>query len=189
MYRTDHHWTALGAYYAYREVLCAFGMEDAILPPKAFCRERVTDRFRGTFLCSGGFPWVAPEEIEVWRGADDSDYEVIADGAVQTGFCFAPADGMPIGYEVFLGGTHDVVTVRKKGAGSRPLLLIARDSFADALAPFLARHFDLILLNLSSSRSDFTDLTGLSDRYGADRVLVVWNAANLFFTDVASRLR
>ena len=31
-YRTDHHWTTLGAYYAYREIMKAFGMENDIIP-------------------------------------------------------------------------------------------------------------------------------------------------------------
>lgn len=192
MYRTDHHWTTRGAYYAYRETMTAFGMEAEILPEAAFRRVTVTDSFRGTFLCAGAFPWVRPDAIEVWYGEDDGDYEILADGAVRDGFYTLPSgDGMPTGYELFLDGTHDIVTVRKKGAGesSRPLLLIFKDSFANSLAPFLARHFDLVLLNLSSTRSDFTDLTAISGQYGADRVLVVWNDANLFYTDVASRFR
>ena len=45
-YRTDHHWTSLGAYYASAAILKEYGKESA--PLSAFDRQTVTKSFRGT---------------------------------------------------------------------------------------------------------------------------------------------
>lgn len=188
IYRTDHHWTTLGAYYGYCEVMRAFGRAGEILPPSAFEPVTLTEDFYGTFWASGGIKWVAPDQIDVWTREDDGDYTITADGKPLAGFYTLPPDGGSVGYEVFLDGTHDVVTIEKRGA-NRPRLVVFKDSFANSLAPFLARHFDLVLLNLSSTRSDFTDLTSLSETYEADGALVVYTMSNVLTANVVSRFR
>ncbi len=189
VYRTDHHWTTLGAYYGYREAMRAFGMEREILPPSAFAPVTVTNRFRGSFWAAGGMKWVAPDRLEIWARPDDGDYAVTADGKPTDGFYTFPDEGAEIGYELFLDGTHDVVTVSRRDGAARPRLVVFKDSFANSLAPFLARHFDLVLLNLSSARADFTDLTARAMEYGADRALVVYTLSNVLTTDTAARFR
>ena len=57
-YRTDHHWTSLGAYYGYTALLEAMG-ETPLPLGKA---ETVSDDFYGTLYSSSGVHWVAPEE-------------------------------------------------------------------------------------------------------------------------------
>ena len=187
IFRTDHHWTALGAYYAYCEVMARFGMESDILPQEEFTKETVTGGFSGTYRSSGGMPWVAKEPLVIWRGKDDGDYLVTADGRKLDGFYTISAQGEN-GYEVFLDGTHDVITIEKPGE-TRPKLAIFKDSFANSLAPFLARHFDLVLFNLSSSRQDFTNITKTAKECGANAVLTVYSVYNLLTTDTASRFQ
>ena len=188
VYRTDHHWTTLGAYYGYCEVMRAFGMEREIIPLSAFTPVTVTNRFYGTFRAAGGMKWVAPDRIDVWTLPDDGDYTVLADGKPLDGFYTFPPEGKPMGYELFLDGTHDVVTVEKAGE-NRPRMVVFKDSFANSLAPFLARHFDLVLLNLSSVRKDYTDLTAAVDECKADCALVVYTVSNLLTADTAAGFR
>lgn len=57
------------------------------------------------------------------------------------------------------------------------------------MAPFLAQHYDLVLLNLSSTRRDFTDLSALADTYQADAVLLVYSVENLITANKLPRLR
>lgn len=188
VYRTDHHWTVAGAYEGYCEVLRAFGMEEEIIPLSDYSLTVLTDSFRGTFAASGGIPWVPGESLTVPTRSDDDAFRVTADGVLQSGFYTRPQKDRPIGYDLLLDGTHDVVTVEKPGE-DRPRLVVFKDSFANSMAPFLARHFDLVLLNLSSTRKDFTDLTALAGTFAADRVLVVYSVANLATAGVAPRFR
>ncbi len=177
-YRTDHHWTTLGAYYAYRETMRAFGMEDAILPSDAFLRQTVSTEFYGTAWSAGGMKHIQPDQIELWFMGNESDFTVTADGKALDGFYNMSYLAKKDQYSVFLDGTHDVVTVQKKGE-ERPTLLMLRDSFGASIAPFLAQHFDLVLLNLSSQRTDFTNVEALVEQYGADRVLLVYTIENV----------
>lgn len=186
-YRTDHHWTTLGAYYAYCEILSHFGMEEEILPADAFVRETVTDSFYGTTWSAAGMKFVEPEPIELWKYGNEDAFTVTADGQTTDGFYSTRYLDEKDKYSVFLDGTHTVVTVQKEGE-TRPLLLLFKDSFANSLAPFLAQHFDLVLLNLSS-RADFSDFAGIASQYGADRVLLVYTIANLLTANKLAALR
>ncbi len=188
-YKTDHHWTTLGAYYAYAEILRSFGMEDDCLPIEAFTRTTVSDAFFGTAWSAGGMKFVSPDRIELWTRGNEDMLSVTADGRELEGLYSMGYLQRKDQYSVFLDGTHDVVTVRMKDGTERPTLLLLKDSFANSVAPFLAQHFDLVLLNLSSTRSDFTNVTALAEQYGADRVLLIYTMENVVTADKLSRFR
>ncbi len=186
-YKTDHHWTTLGAYYAYEEVLWAFGMEEEILPMDAFVRQTVATDFYGTAWSAGGMKFVAPDTMELWLHGNEDSFTVTADGMTLEGFYSRRYLEAKDKFSVFLDGTHDVVTVEKAGE-ERPTLVIFKDSFANNLAPFLAQHFDLVLLNLSSRR-DFTNASELCREYEADYALIVYTLENLLTADRLAKLR
>ncbi|MBQ8440378.1 MAG: hypothetical protein IJX19_06945 [Clostridia bacterium] len=186
-YKTDHHWTTLGAYYAYVETLKSFGMEDEILPMDAFERETVSKCFYGTAWSAGGMKFVPPDQIEHWTLGNESEFSITADGRELSGFYSDSYLEKKDQYSFFLDGTHDVVTIKKEGE-ERPTLLILKDSFANSMAPFLAQHFDLVLLNLSS-RKDFTNVTAFAEEYEADRALIVYTVENVVTADKLSKLR
>ena len=189
-YRTDHHWTTLGAYYAYCEIMKAFGMENDVIPAENFQKETVSTSFYGTFSSKSGFHFVGADSIELWLLGNEDSFLVTADGRTLDGGLYnrthlAGNDK----YSVFLDGTHDVVTVTKKDGENRPTLAIFKDSFANAVAPFLAQHFDLVLYNLSSPRTDYTDVTAYTKACDADAALVLYTLGNVIETDKINRLR
>ena len=182
-YKTDHHWTTLGAFYAYRKVLASFGMEDEALPLSAFSRVGVSENFYGTLYSASGMKFIAPDRVELFLCGREEDYLVRADGKELPGFYSLNALDGKDHYALFLGGTHDRVEITRRDGEKRPLLLVVKDSFANSLAPFLALHFDLVLLNLSSPRLDFSDLNALTEEYGASHLLLVWSVENLLTSD------
>ena len=186
-FRTDHHWTARGAYYAYVEVMRQFGLESQIIPEERFEKRRVTDAFCGSLWSAGGMKWVAPDCLELWLLGNEEEFRVTADGKPSELYSRRWLSRKDC-YSVFLDGVHDVITVEKPDE-ERPRLLLLKDSFANSLAPFLAQHFDLVLLNLSSTARDFTHLSALSDEWDADRCLLVYTLENLISADRLSRLR
>lgn len=188
-YKTDHHWTTLGAYYAYAETMRSFGMGDEIIPMDAFERKTVSTDFYGTAWSAGGMKFVAPDTIEFWLLGNEDEFTVTADGKPLDGFYNTAYLAKKDKYSAFLDGTHNVVTVTKNTGEVRPTLLILRDSFASSLAPFLAQHFDLVLLNLSSATADYTNVTAAVAEYGADRVLLVYTLENVVTTKKLHTLR
>ena len=62
-YRTDHHWTSLGAYYGYVSLMNALGMEP--VPLDSYTKQTVSDSFYGTVFSSSGVRWVEPDDIDI----------------------------------------------------------------------------------------------------------------------------
>lgn len=202
-FRTDHHWTTYGAYIAYSMLMQEWGMTDEILPPESFTVETIDD-FYGTTWSRAGYKFVEPDTLEIWTCGNEDDF---------TTTCYTEKqvkgdDGKPVKvkeasktfsgwlnrdyltkkdkYAAFLDGTHNEQTVFKNGGTGRPRLLIAKDSFANTMVPFLAQHFDLVIVNLAGRMTDLTDYVS---EYGCDRVLIVWNRANLIENNILAAIK
>lgn len=190
-YRTDHHWTTKGAYVAYTAVMESWGMGEQILPESAFTVRQIPD-FYGTTHARAGLSAIPPDTLEIWEREDDSRYTVFElsgqDAAVKTviesGFINEKFLSEKDKYGAFLDGTHRMLFIMDREAAdrgeARPRLLLARDSFANSMVPFLARHFDICMVNLSGG---MTNLSELAQEYGCQRVLVVCNRENLITSD------
>lgn len=193
--RTDHHWTTYGAYLAYCEVMREFGMEAEILPESAFTKETIAD-FYGTTWSKAGYKFVGPDTLELWSMGNDDDFTLTfysvkqakdENGKIisvrepyQTMTSFYNRDKLSEKdkYAAFLDGTHNELTVSKTDGnfGDREVLLIAKDSFANTMVPFLSQHFDIVVVNLAANLTDLSNYIGL---YGADRVLLIYNWQNI----------
>ncbi len=171
-YKTDHHYTTKGAYITY----CDLGKELGFEPKSEdyFKIETVTNEFCGTAMRSSGFYLAPKDEIKLYRYENDTEYSVIADGKQIEMYDFKKLDTVDK-YAVFLGGNHARVDI-SNGQQEREKLLIIRDSFADSIAPFLAIHYDLILIDLRY----YTDsVKQLVEKEGIDKVLVLQNISEL----------
>ena len=192
--RTDHHWTTYGAYIAYTELMKSWGLEDEILPMDTFSVETVED-FYGTTWSKAGYKFVEPEVLEVWTVGNEDQFITSCLSTKQV----KGDDGKPVAvkeayktfsgwldrsfltqkdkYGAFLAGTHNEQTVfLGDGNTGRERLLLAKDSFAHTLVPYLCQHFDIVIINLAAKVANITEYV---EEYGCDRVLVVYNWANL----------
>lgn len=175
-YRTDHHWTTLGAYYAYCEIMKSFGMESSIIPKEKFEVEVVSEEFYGTTWSKGGFRFVDPDTMEFWSLGNEKDFVTTIGDRSFEGFYDRSYLDKKDKYSAFISGTNDVTLVQAVLEKERPVLLLPKDSFANSLVPFLAQHFDLVLVNMANR---MTDISSYIQTYSADRVLIVWNMENL----------
>lgn len=142
-YRTDHHYTSFGAFQTYKLLAENLGFDAK--SEEFFDVEIVSKDFCGTSMRTSGFYLVPKDEIALFRYDGDSDYKVTADGKDISLYDISKLD-LTDKYAVFLGGNHARVDIT--GNGEKPRLLVIRDSFADSLAPFLAIHYDLTLIDL-----------------------------------------
>ena len=191
--RTDHHWTSYGAYLTYCEIMKEFGMADDIIPMDSFSRETVED-FYGTTWSKAGYKFIPPDDIEIWSLGNEEDYITRCYSSKMV----KGEDGKPLKvkesykefsgwmnrdylcekdkYAAFLDGTHNEQTVTLASGEERETLLIAKDSFANTLVPFLSQHFDLVILNLAGKQADLSEA---AEYYGCDKALIVYNCGNL----------
>lgn len=186
MYRTDHHWTTGGAYLAYCALMKTMGREDEVLSADRFTVRQV-EGFEGTTAARSGLPVRRADVLELWETPWDFAYTV-SDGngnRLFSGFLNEDYLTTRDKYGAFLDGTHRCITVELTGSDPlaspiRPRLLLARDSYASALIPFLARHFDIVAVDLSGG---MTNLSSLAAEYDCSAVLILCNLENLVTSD------
>lgn len=142
-YISDHHYTTDGAYKVYVRLGEILGYEP--YGEEDFQKNEVSDSFCGTSMRTSGLYLSPMDKIYLYRYDGDSDYTVICDGESGALYNFSALEKTDK-YAVFLGGNHARADIY--GAEGRPRLLIIRDSFADSIVPFLARHYDITLIDL-----------------------------------------
>lgn len=174
-YRTDHHWTSRGAYYAYTALMDAMGMVPN--PEESFCIKTVSDEFFGTSFSSSGFSWVAPDSIETWAEPGDGlKITNYPEGSPVEGTLYDTSKlAVKDKYSMFLGGNSPLQQI-DTGKENLPRLLIVRDSYTDSLAPFLLDHFSRIdLLDLRYYKASLSEYIS-SEKI--DAVLVCYGVVN-----------
>lgn len=182
-YRTDHHWTTLGAYYAYVELMNEWGIEPYSLDH--FTRETASEEFYGTTWSKAGMRWVKPDTIEFFRFDGDEDYTTSIDGGESfAGFYDRSYLEVKDKYSAFIGGNNGRVTITN-GKPGREKLVLVKDSFGHSLAPFLAAHFDLEILDLRYFKTSALEFVKESD---ASRVLFIYNMDSIVNSNSAAML-
>lgn len=178
-YRTDHHWTTLGAYYGYAALSQQMGFPAA--EQENYSPETVSTQFNGTLYSSSGVRWVTPDKIE--RYVQDNGITVWSNftGELEQGQLYAP-DYLEKKdkYSYFLGGVQPLCIISSQNAQEGKLLII-RDSYSDSLAPFLTENFaEIHLLDL---RYYNMGVSQYIEENEITSVLVLYSFQN-FFTDI-----
>ena len=141
-YKTDHHLDAEGAFAAYEYVMESLGYTP--LSRSDFVLTSVSEDFYGTVYSRAGLLPVYRDSVSAWRYVGDGELTVRcfdAGCSAESLYCEA-ALAKKDKYRYFLGGNHGCITVSREGE-ERPKLYLIKDSFANAVIPLLARHFDL----------------------------------------------
>lgn len=178
-YRTDHHWTTLGAYYGYAAVMES--LDRVALPRDSFDIEVASQDFNGTLYSTSGVHWLQSETMEFW--VPDTDLTVTSwrTGEAEPGTLYdwtylAKKDK----YSAFLGGNQPLCVIENEQAADGGKLLIVRDSYSDALAPFLAQSFSEV--HLLDLRYYHSSVSQYAKENGIDQIIVLYSVPN-FITD------
>ena len=169
-YRTDHHWTTLGAYYAYSSLMDIISTGASYYQPiepiekEAFLIEKVSDDFYGTTWSRAGAKWIPPDEIYYFRDEDKYDEEFftteIHGRKTINGFYDFELLQKKDKYASFIGGinAHTSVSLNQPSIHGRPKLLLITDSFGQSIAPFFAWHYELEIIDLRFFNENIYDL-------------------------------
>ena len=139
-YRTDHHWTSLGAYYAYQQLCGTLSLTP--FDPAAHTA-LTAENFYGTHY-SKARTWNAVPDTITYYDLPNSltIYNVTAAGQ--------PADGRTTGlydtdklnvydkYAMFLHGNNGLSRIEGDGIGR---ILVIKDSYANCFAPYLTANY------------------------------------------------
>lgn len=137
-YRTDHHWTSLGAFYGANAILEAADLEPLRLSD--YQCQTVSQNFLGTNYSSACAWWTEPDTITTYVKTEGKTVLSNFTGKTETGRLYVSEHlDTKNQYAYFLGGNQPLCVIRSQGSGAK--LLVIRDSYADCLAPFLSERF------------------------------------------------
>ncbi|MBR1457255.1 MAG: hypothetical protein IJ594_08885 [Oscillospiraceae bacterium] len=175
-YRTDHHWTARGAWLACGEYLRAKGRE--ALPESAYAVTAVPG-FYGTTYTRSALWSTPPESVELWDSGGRFTVENADGGAPHAGLFYEERLAESDKYPVYLDGNHSLLRIRSASGGAGRILVV-RDSFASCFACFLADSYEeVVLVDLRYYRSPVSELLAQEE---FDDVLVLYGVNN-FMSD------
>ncbi|MDD2217350.1 MAG: DHHW family protein [Eubacteriales bacterium] len=148
-YRTDHHWTTLGAYYAYAGWIENIGMNE--YERDDFNEVNVSDDFFGTSYSKAPLPFIKPDSMYRFDNPalQNASMTVLDAKLNEKSSLTSLYDEKQLNikdkYSYFLSGNNPVTIITSEANTGRRLMFI-KDSYGNCFAPFLTSHFDEIVV-------------------------------------------
>ena len=142
-FRTDHHWTQLGAYYGYQEYCKSMGYSTK---PLSDYQKLDFPGFYGTFYFFMNRPESLkghPDQVTAYQGSMNTMQYSDSKGNLQEGKLINDATPMLPGnkYNCFMLGDHGYVEIHNEGAPRKKSILVLKDSYGNAFVPLLAQDY------------------------------------------------
>lgn len=145
-FRTDHHWTSLGAYYAYRDLMTAKGAVPAEL---SGFNEYKFEGFLGSFYAESGqnaklgnnpdyvlaYEPKQLQKIHTFTKSGEINYSIISDGNR-----LSAANK----YLSFVCGDHPYGIMTNPEIADGSSCLVIKESFGNPLVPFLTQNYQTV---------------------------------------------
>lgn len=173
-YRTDHHWTSLGAYYAFADIAEAFG----ITAEENYDVYTVSTTFEGTLASKSGCH-DAEDTVQIYAPRTDYIVTYCSENLTTASLYRREALNGKDHYTVFFGGNQGRIDVTTATESGRTLLLV-KDSYANCMVQFLVPYFDKIIL--IDPRYSFDSVDAIVSAEGVTDVLFLYNV-NTFHAD------
>ena len=147
-FRTDHHWTAYGAYFAYR----SFMIKKGTVPYPLEMHEKVTFKnFLGTLYRSSG-----NDRALLPADTIDAYYPVLPNIRMTVTYDEGVTKEVPIVYDAdklegankyccFAGGDNPITVFENPNVKDGSVLIVLKESFGNPLMAFLADHYSKII--------------------------------------------
>ena len=172
-FKSDHHWTGLGAYYAYSALADTLGMKKLSLDD---CTEQKIESFTGTLTdLAGGLDtdtvsyWMFPYEV----GMDITD----ANGAVNhySSPYYEQETSGTLSYGVFIYGDNPLTVMKSQSSEAEKgrKIAVIKESYGNAFVPYLTYNFEEVhVMDMRTFRSVSADnFAGYCQKNGITDVL------------------
>ena len=143
-YRTDHHWTTLGAFYVFQNWAVSRGYGE--IRQDSYSAETVTSSFEGTVAAKVGIK-VKPDHIERFSRVNEDPCSLVyneTDDVRSTLYQTSKLDTRSK-YDYFLGGNYGLIEItNESNTLTRRRILMIKDSYAHCFVPFLIQYADQV---------------------------------------------
>ena len=175
-YKTDHHWTSLGAYLAYKEFANINNIEPVDI--NNLNQNRVDD-FLGTYFSKAKNFNARADYILYYNNANNINVNI--DGVevdeLNDNSKWSSSDK----YSAFLRGNNGITIIKNNSIKDNSKILVIKDSFANSFIQFLINNYkEVCVVDLRSFIGSFNDFINEND---FDTVLIMYSFKN-FVNDV-----
>ena len=169
-FRTDHHWTQYGAYLAYEELMHTLSLEPVdnsslTVHKTSGFQGTLYSRFRGTFTKGEDFVLYEFPEKEY-------TVEYAGEDRLEERILFKENLDERDKYKVYLDGNHPLIKIRNNQAEREEKVLVLKDSYANAMIPYLAESFSEV--HYMDLRYYNASLSAYIEKEGFSRVILVY---------------
>lgn len=140
-YRTDHHWTSLGAYYGF--MAWAESVDRFPFPYNTAGMKTVSDDFQGTLQSRINLDWTK-DSIQYFPETEKKTVTVTYDFEDTADSLYAPEYlDTKNQYGFFLNDNHAFIEIHT-GYNPGKTLFVIKDSYANSMIPLLTTHYETI---------------------------------------------
>lgn len=174
-YRTDHHWTSLGAYKAYAAAGNDLGYEP--YAPEDFNVTCGSKDFQGTLFSKTLNQSVTHDEIDMYTLKQGESFtETVSNGIEDTVYdsiFFTEYLDVKDKYSTYTGPNAACVTISNPDAENDKAILIIKDSYANSFVQFLACNYRTVtMVDMRYTNMLLSDLVNPDDY---DQILFFYN--------------
>lgn len=177
-FRTDHHWTALGAYYVYEAICEQLDMEPASLDDFEHWDQ---GRFIGSLYYKAPKTKALKDDIVyAYNPIGDLNTRIYQNGTsgfehtVLTDMSKSNANAK---YMTFLAGDHPLVRIINNDLPDAGNALIIKDSFGNAMAPFFTQNYHTVYV--VDYRYYSESLSTLVNSFDIDDIIFLPNVSDI----------
>ncbi|MBP3886818.1 MAG: hypothetical protein J6F30_04075 [Cellulosilyticum sp.] len=174
-YKTDHHWTTLGAYYAYTSFCKEAGLTPT--PLSDFDIETVSHDFYGTLFSKGNFTFIEPDDLQIFYPKEENPVTVtyeVEDKTTDSLYEYSHLETKDK-YSVFLDNNHPLIHIQSAANNGRKILIL-KDSYANSFIPFLTANYeDIYVLDLRYANMP---IQTFANEHGIKDILLLYNVQN-----------
>ncbi len=187
-FRTDHHWTSLGAYYAYCQFAETKGLEPASLDS---FEKKEFPGFLGSFYSSSQASVLKehPDTVTAYFPKGTNDISITdQQGTVKNWKIIGDVSDYQENnlYCTFIGGDNPYSEIHNPNVTDGSSLLVFKESYANCFIPFLTDHYqDIYIIDYRYYQGD---LPGLIRDKSIDEVLFLNNLNSIFADNLLKRM-
>lgn len=178
-YRTDHHWTSLGAYYGYVSICDKLGLSTIDL--EDFNVEVIDNKFSGTIQSKVNldfgydilYKYTVKGLQPKYKRVVDENFNDVSDSLYDESKLKTKEK-----YAVYIGGNSAITRIYSENIKEdKGRLLLIKDSYSHSLVPFLTNHYsEIVLIDLRYFNMSLNQF--LQEENEFNDILLIWNLAN-----------
>ncbi len=183
-FRTDHHWTAMGAYRAYEQFAAAAGFTPTPLDQYI---EHEYDGFLGTFYNSTQSDAMArtPDTVYAYEAPSTNNIHITnAEMSDWLYLVIANVDNSSAGnkYGTFIGGDNPYSYIENPNLSDGSAVMVVKESYGNAFVPFLIENYQYVYV------VDYRYISEVDDRNLAEMCEAL-NVQDVLFLNTISTTR